>query len=81
MFVTDNTFGIFEQDYSPDEGKLIVPSAVVEDYKILGQFEDFTYIKLLFPNTSFVYYFNISSENAASVILWAHQAPGGSMEA
>ena len=78
---TINTFGIFMQDYEANGPAGPFPSAAVEDYEILGQFEDFTYIKLVFPNTSFSYYFNFSVENAASVIVWVHQAPAGSMEA
>ena len=78
---TINTFGIFMQDYEANGPAGPYPSAVVEDYEILGQFEDFTYIRLLFPNTSFNYYFNVSSESVGSVVLWAHQAAGGSIEA
>ena len=78
---TINTFGIFMQDYEANGPADPFPSAAVEDYEILGQFEDFTYIKLPFPNASFNYYFNVSSENVGSIVLRAHQAPGGLMEA
>ena len=78
---TINTFGIFMLDYEANNSGVGYPFTAVEDYEILGQFEDFTYIKLPLPNISFNYYFNVSSENVGSIVLRGHQAPDGSMEA
>lgn len=77
---TINSFSIFANDH--DGGQIIIAdSFLVEDYEILGQFKDFTYIKLAFPNLSFVYYFNISVENVSNIGLFSHAASNGSMEA
>ena len=78
---TINTFSIYANDCDATGQVFPADSVLVEDYEILGQFEDFTYIKLPFANTSFIYYFNVSIENVASVIVWSHQAESGSMEA